>query len=242
MAEQSLERARALIELGRSDEARVMLGRILALEPEDAEALLALSLAEADDEPRSSLETARRVLALEPENLQALLLCVDACHELNRVKEAEHYARLAVSEAPWLGAAHAGLAQALGRRRGRGRYKEAKETAQRAIELDPQGAFGYVAAGNVEMAHGEWKEAERWYRKALDVDPSDRNAQINLVTAQESRGRISPALTEAVALLQTDPHDKYALEVLHETVYTTVVHLLWIAAVFLIVAAVIRGE
>ena len=237
--EQSIERARALIELGRSDQARVMLSRILALEPDNAEALLALSLAQADDEPKSSLDTAQRVLAIEPGNLLALLLCADACLELHRVNDAERYARFAVAEAPWLAASHAALAQALGRRRGR--YEEARGSAERAIELDPQEALGYVAAGNIEMARGEWEQAKRWYRKALDVDPSDRLAQINLVTAQESHGQISPAFSEAAVLLRLDPRDKLALDVLDETVYTTLVHLLWIATLLLFVALGIRS-
>ena len=129
-----------------------------------------------------------------------------------------------MAEAPWLAAAHASLAQSLGRRRGR--QEEAVQAARRAIELDPEEPIGYIAAGNIEMARAEWKEAERWYRKALEVDPSDRTAQVNLVTAQESSGRISPAFSEAAALLRLDPRDQHALAVLHETVYTTLVHLL----------------
>jgi tetratricopeptide (TPR) repeat protein len=234
----SVERARALLDLGRTDEARAMLARILAVEPSDVEALVVLSLAQAD-EPRASLETARRVLSLDPENLQGLLLCADACLELNRVNEAVEYARAAVEEAPWLAAAHASLAQSLGRRRGR--QDEAVQAARRAIELDPEEPIGYIAAGNIEMARAEWKEAERWYRKALEVDPSDRTAQVNLVTAQESSGRISPAFSEAAALLRLDPRDQYALSVLHETVYTTLVHLLWVATLLLFVVAVVRA-
>jgi len=234
MEEQSVERARALIDLGRADRARIILTGILAVEPEHVEALLVLSLAQADDEPRASLENAQRVLSIEPENLLALLLCADACLELNRVTDAERYARLALDKSPWLGAAHAVLAQALGRRGGR--YEESRQSAQRAIELDPENAIGYVAAGYIEMARAEWSEADRWFRKALEVDPSDRTAQVNLVTAQEGRGRISPAFNEAAVLLRIDPRDKDALQVLHETVYTTLVHLLWISTLLFVIA------
>jgi tetratricopeptide (TPR) repeat protein len=238
MADDSVERAQALIELGRADEARGLLAQLLAVEPNDVEALVALALAQSDDDPQASLATARQVLSLEPENIQGLLLCADACLDLNRVKEAIEYSRLAVAEAPWLAASHAALAQSLGRRARR--PKEAREAAKRAIELNPEESIGYIAAGNIEMARANWKKAERWYRKALEVDPSDRTAQINLVTAQESRGKISPAFSEAAALLRLDPRDRYALDVLHETVYTTLVHLLWVATALLLVVAIVR--
>ena len=145
-----------------------------------------------------------------------------------------------MSLAPWWASAHAVHADALARRpwkRG-----DALAAARRAIELDPDSVVGYVAAGNVELGHGKWRKAERWYRQALQIDPHDRAARLNLVVAQESGGKIAPALVDARAMLRFDPRDPDARDRLDEVVYTTLVHLQWIVVALAIVALVVRGE
>ena len=217
-----------------------MLARLLAVEPNDVEALRMLSLAQSDDDPAGSYESAQRVLSLDPSDVQALLLCADACLGCTGSTT-----RCATPGSPW--PRRRGWRRRMQHWRRRSGVAVAattrpRQAARRAIELDPEQAIGYIAAGNIEIARGEWHEAERWYRKALEVDPSDNTAQVNLVTAHESSGRISPAFSEATALLRLDPSDRWALKVLHETVYTTLVHLLWVATVILFVAAVITSE
>jgi predicted Zn-dependent protease len=236
----AVARAETLLELGRPAEARAALAPLLAKEPENVEALVVLAEAQAAvADPRGALDTARRVLALEPDHLQALQLASAACLDLDDVGEAIRLAREAVAQAPWFSGSHALLAQALGRRaRGRG---EALEAARRAIELEPSDAVGYVAAGNVEMAHGRWMKAETWYRRGLEVEPHDSVARINLARAQESRGVLSPAFRGATSVLGIDPQDADALAALDEIVYTTVVHLLWVVVPLLWIVGYLRA-
>ncbi len=110
------------------------------------------------------------------------------------------------------------------------------------MEIDPTSVVGYVAAGNVELGHANWRKAEGWYRRALELEPHNRAAQLNLVVAQEAGGRIAPAFVDAGALLRFDPRDADARSRIDELVYTTLVHLQWIAAVLAIVALGIRGD
>jgi tetratricopeptide (TPR) repeat protein len=239
VSEEIIERAELLDDVGRKDEAIALLLPLLASEPENVDALVALTSVYLDTDLKAALETAQRAMALDPDDVRPILHAAGAALDLNRVPEGVMYARRAVEEAPWLAAAHALLAFGLCRRKKtRG---EARQAAQRAIELEPNLAVGYNAAGTVELAAGEWKAAADWYRKALEVEPHDTTAQANLVTAQEADGRLAPAFADAHALLTVDPRDEHGLEVLKETVYTTLVHMLWIAAVVFFAIAALRG-
>jgi predicted Zn-dependent protease len=236
----TVARAETLLELGRSSEARAALASLLAVEPENVEALVVLAeIQAAEGDPRGSRATAQRVLALEPDHLQALQLAAAACLDLDDVGEGIRLAREAVARAPWFSGSHALLAQAVGRR-ARGRA-EALQAAERAIEFEPNDPIGYVAAGNVEMAHGKWKKAETWYRRALEVEPHNAVARTNLARAQESRGALSPAFRGTTSVLAVDPQDADALEALEETVYTTVVHLLWAVVPLLWLVGALRA-
>ena len=99
-----------------------------------------------------------------------------------------------------------------------------------------------MAAGNVELGHANWKRAEGWYRRALELEPYNRAAQLNLVVAQEAGGKIAPAFVDVGALLRFDPRDEEARSRIDELVYTTLVHLQWLAGVLAIVAIGIRVD
>ena len=239
MSKEIIERADLLDEVGRKDEAIALLLAVLASEPENVEALISLSSVYLDTDLKKALETAERAMAIDPYDIRPVLHAAGASLDLNRVSDGIMYARRAVEDAPWLAPAHALLAIGLCRRRKT--REEAMKEAARAIELEPNLALGYNAAGTVELAAGNWKAAAGWFRKALEVEPHDTTAQANLVTAQEADGRLAPAFADAHALLAVDPRDEHGLEVLNETVYTTLVHLLWIAAILLWIVGAARG-
>lgn len=241
MSEEAIERAEVLVGLGRPEEAATLLTGALAADPDDVELLVALAEAQLGYDEEAAFETAFEALVRDPECVPALVIAAASCFDRNRPKESAEYARRAVELAPWLATAHAMYGMAVGRR-ARGR-KEGLAAAKRAIELAPGETVGYVAAGTVEMAHAEWKSAIKWLEKALQLDPHERIAQVNLVTAREAAGRLTPALVEAAAILRVDPRDEDARHALDETVYTTLVHLLWIAAALLVVLSlVLQGD
>ncbi|MDP9225412.1 MAG: tetratricopeptide repeat protein [Actinomycetota bacterium] len=239
MTEDAIARAEVLVGLGRPEEAAALLSRALADEPNDVELMVALGLAQIEFDEQGALETARRALAIDPENVQALLIAGGACLDLNYGQRAVPYAHRLVELVPWLPAAHATMAMAVGR--GSSGRKDGLAAANRAIELAPRDTIGYLAAGAVELAHGESTSAIRWYEKALEIDPHDHSAQVNLVTARESAGHLSPALIAAAAILRIDPRDETARHALDETVYTTLVHLLWISGTIFLLIALVNG-
>ena len=103
------------------------------------------------------------------------------------------------------------------------------EAAERALELDPHECSGLIARGNVELGLGNWKEAERWYRQTLEIEPHNRPAQLNLATVQEAAGKAAPALLTMDGVVRFDPADRDARQHLDAVVYTTLVHVQWIA-------------
>jgi TolB-like protein/DNA-binding SARP family transcriptional activator len=48
---------------------------------------------------------------------------------------------------------------------------KAEAAANRAIQLDPKSADGYVALANVQSVHGKWREAEDLFSRAFALDP-----------------------------------------------------------------------
>lgn len=233
-------RAGALHEAGRPEEAIGLLQAALAAEPHDRELLDALARVQLDVDPAEAYATAGRLIALEPEDADAHYLAALASLDVEQGKRALGHAERVAELAPWWAPGHAVLADALARRPRK--RKEALAAADRAIELDPHAVVGYVAAGNVELGHARWKQAEGWYRRALELEPHNRAAQLNLVVAQEAGGKLAPAFVDVGALLRFDPRDAEARSRIDELVYTTLVHLQWIAAVLAIVAIGIRGS
>jgi tetratricopeptide (TPR) repeat protein len=199
--------------------------------------MLARALIEIDD--RRALQVAERLIVLAPEGHRGHLIAAIACNEMNRREEAERHARAAIEAAPWLPFAYGQLAQSLAGRRGR--REEAMEAARDAIELEPDSIAGYFFAGNVELGYGNWDDAEHWYNRALQVDPNARVAKVNLALAKEAKGQLGKAFIDTRSLLRLDPSDAGARRILDETVYSTLIHLLWISVGLLVLVTWIRG-
>jgi tetratricopeptide (TPR) repeat protein len=95
-ASPALESARALVVLGRGEEARATLEAILERDPEHAGALALLGEALLlDREPERSLPVLRRAVAADPESAEAGHLLARTLHALHRDEEALAAARRA---------------------------------------------------------------------------------------------------------------------------------------------------
>ena len=231
-------RAQTLIELDRHDEAVPLLLQALASDPDDTWLLDLLAQAQLQVDPAAALATSRKLIALEPDDHRGHLLAALAARKSAGARDAERHARQAVELAPHSPNAHVVLAQTLVDRKRK--LREAMRHAKEAVELAPHDAMGYLTAGNVELRRGHGRQADVWYRRALDLDPTDQTAAANLALTHSVRGRPAEALAEASALLRVDPQDEWARHVLHDAVYTTLVHLQWVALVIAFVAAIAR--
>ena len=76
-------------------------------------------------------------------------------------------------------------------------YKRARETAERALQLDPELAAAHCTMGYLKATHEfDWSAAEQYFRRALELSPSGSDAY-------SLYGRMCAALTrydEAIAL------------------------------------------
>jgi DNA-binding winged helix-turn-helix (wHTH) protein/tetratricopeptide (TPR) repeat protein len=108
-----------------------------------------------------------------------------------------------VAAAPKLAAAHAlyGIAQA--NAAGAMTYapaeadilrRGARQSAARALQLDPQTAKAYVAIANSYSSGGDWIERERNFVKAREIDPELNPGRISHVFLLREVGRLKEAL------------------------------------------------
>jgi tetratricopeptide (TPR) repeat protein len=233
-------RAAALIELGRDAEAVPILLEVLAGRPDDVRALDLLAQAQLNTDPAASLRAAEELAKVAPESYRGHLHACIASMHLNRVRKATGYAREAVRLAPELPVTHACLADAFARRMiGRNAGLRA---ARRAIELAPDSAMGYLAAGNVELHHRGAKHARRWYEQASALDPTSRPVQKNLAVAHSHLGRQDTALALTRNLLELDPRDERSRAMIDDEVLHFIIRLQQLVAALAIVLGLIFGE
>lgn len=191
MNEQRLDRAAALIELGRFEAARAELAPVLAAEPDNSEAHAQLAYAWLrSGESATAADSARTALRLHPDNLFAWKLLALSEHGLfGELYDTDRTAALAhedeaaragyrcVELDPWSAECHRILAAALLRR-----DREAAQTAiDTAIELEPDDAVLHVARARV-LWHGAKRATKRVeagrsaLEEALRLDPENVEA------------------------------------------------------------------
>jgi tetratricopeptide (TPR) repeat protein len=188
VSREQVAKARALLDVGRADEAASVLVQLLASQPGNQEAWCLLGAAHLRSlRSAESIECARRAVELGP-GLEWPHRIVSAA-ELQRgdVPAAIAAARESVRLAPGLPIAHAHLGDALSRG-GVRRWREAEREAATAISLAPADAAVHFIAGNVALRQRRRKRAEQRFAKALEIDPTSAAALNNLSLARLRRG------------------------------------------------------
>jgi tetratricopeptide (TPR) repeat protein len=173
-----LDRARHLVELGRHRDAAGILTRVLAANPDDAEALRLMSSAcvGLGDLPRA-LEAARSATAVSPDDPASHLSRWWATHSAGLHGEAAQAAEEAVRLDPTRATGHRALAIALSHRRRRRR--EARRAGEEAIRLEPYAAASWQALGYA-LHRPKPGKARDAYLRALALDPHDAVSRQNL--------------------------------------------------------------
>jgi serine/threonine-protein kinase len=82
-----------------------------------------------------------------------------------------------------------------------------KETAQKALELDPDLAEAHAALGNILLYSYDWEGAERSFLKAIEVDPKYAKAYQWYANYLASKGMFDEALKNFDKALELDPFD-----------------------------------
>ncbi|MGH2869381.1 MAG: tetratricopeptide repeat protein [Solirubrobacteraceae bacterium] len=184
------QRAQTMCELGRFAAAAEAAGRAIADEPRNAHAWCLMAEAQlGQDRPPAALVAAQAACRLEPDAEASHRMVSLALGALGRDEEAAAAAGQATRHAPQSWRAHARLAQCLAALCDR--LPEARQAAQRALELEPGQAGPHLAIGRVALAAGRETDATSAFCAALGVDPLCVEAHIELSTLL-SRERRSP--------------------------------------------------
>ena len=189
-AESRLQRARALMDLGRHDQAQPLLAEALAEEPGSAGTWCAMARCcySQQDWP-GALDATAHALEARPGMVVAWRFRALALIELERWEEAWQAAGEAVRLEPlhWYG--HLIVARVL-LANASGYFHEnvARQAAERARELAPHEPDTHFMVGSVAQRAGRRDEAEACYREALRLDPEHRSAQNQLALIMMQRG------------------------------------------------------
>lgn len=223
------DRALALVELARKDEARAAIGRALAIEPDDphtlvsaADLLLNRFTAKGDvasDDAAAALEHAlrgldrlRRARAKVDRPLRARLelLAGQALSDLGRAKEAVPHLDAAIAAAP----------EDLTARYERGvalfdlcRFVDAEKSLRAVVDKDPSDAFAHQQLGLTEEQLGHEAAAAHELAEALRLDPAEIHAPIDVSRpafekmVQEEVAALAPRLRSDLALVDLELPD-----------------------------------
>jgi tetratricopeptide (TPR) repeat protein len=165
-----IDRAQALIDIGRWLESLKPLRQALAIEPENVEVRCRISfvwLQLGDFE--QALAYADSAVQNEPMNEWGHRLRGRALLRLSRKSEALASAEEAVRLAPYWPDTFYILAQA---QIANQRLSEARQTALRGREIAPEAPESHIVLAMVEMERKSWREAEEHLRKALSLHPT----------------------------------------------------------------------
>ncbi|MDT0545089.1 tetratricopeptide repeat protein [Streptomyces lonegramiae] len=196
----ALERAEALIELKRYDEAAAMLGGRLAEDPDDVRAWVKLGRCQvAAGQVEEALTTLGEALRRAPEDIGALYIYAfalrraDHLERAERWRKAEEALRQALRVDPRNSSVHALLGEFL--MYNPTRRVEALALAKEAVRLDPESVDAYQALWRTAGAAGETETYTWALRQVLRLDPTDNQA-LYLVSSQEAH---KPGTTAAQA-------------------------------------------
>jgi Flp pilus assembly protein TadD len=177
-AHRALERAEALCDLRRYEEALALLSRAVAGNPDNPHAWCLMAQAQLGlDRYREAIRVAETAIRLAPEEAWPQLLASAALEGLGNYGQAARAAKEAARLAPHTWQAHVRLAHAAIRA---GRLDEAREGSDRALALAPDEADVHVAVGAVAAAAGHPEEADTHLRRALAIEPDHAAAHNEL--------------------------------------------------------------
>jgi tetratricopeptide (TPR) repeat protein len=89
-------------------------------------------------------------------------------------------------------------------------YRRARESAERALALEPDLAEGHAAIGWIQMIHEwDWRGAEASFRRALELAPGNAVVLRRAGVFESSQGRIEEAIEFYRRALERDPLDAH---------------------------------
>jgi tetratricopeptide (TPR) repeat protein len=180
------QRAQTLCDLGRFAAAVEAAGQAIADEPRNSRAWCLMAQAQlGQDRAAAALVAAQTACRLDPTAEAPHRQVSLVLGALGRDEEAAAAAAQATERAPRSWRAHARLADCLAALDDR--LPEARQAAERALELEPGQAGPHLAIGRVALAAGRDTDATSAFCAALGVDPQCFEAHSELSRLQTGR-------------------------------------------------------
>ncbi len=199
--------AGALLRRGKGDDAtraRDLLEGVLARDPENKQALMAMGLADIKDGDLAAAEQhLRQAVAVDPTYTQAISKLGEVLHRrgdddgaLAQMKKAVEIAPL--SAADWLGMGNI--------QRERGEIDHAMESYREALRADARQVGAYNNLGLLLQEKGRLDEARKLYEKALQIRPDSPILRNSLGTLRSLQGDRDDAIAQFTRAVEADPN------------------------------------
>ncbi|MFJ3584984.1 tetratricopeptide repeat protein [Streptomyces sp. NPDC090127] len=217
----TVDRADALFDVGRYEQAAGLVAQHLATDPEDPAALVLLARCQHRlGREKEALDTVERALRAEPDALPGWLMRTHVLLALKRYEEAEQAARHAVELAPQYWGSHYALGTVLDRSVRTERRREAYEAARTAVALAPEESDAHFLVGLTAQRTGNHQVAQQAYETALRLNPESSEAHNNLSLLHLRRRwlrrgawtKAAEGFVESAALDIDDRQARYNLE------------------------------
>lgn len=207
--DQLVERANALLELGRPAEAEQAAHEALATDPASSPALVVLARALTEQRRHDeAVVAAQDAVAADPEAGDAYVELAWALVGDDRADEAVTAARTAVGLEPHQWVTHHALGWSL-LRTTPPRHEDARAAATRALELEPGATPAHSVLGLALAGLGRRRAGRRVLREGLRIDPHDPYLHNNLAKIDLDRGlrvgRTARHLTAAARAIPQEP-------------------------------------
>ena len=203
-----VQRANALIAVGRYPDAIRELSVALASSPEDPDILCTLALAHLDSgRHKDGLSFSRRAVAVAPDHDWPYRLLSLALRRTGKPKEALEAAMAAARIQP---ESYLVLMSVAGAQLDAGMRNEALATANRAVAAAPDSADTYNLRGQVLMAQKRHLEAEADFRYALRINPTDWVYNNNLGVVLRRQNKKKEAVEAFERAVKANPRAKTA--------------------------------
>lgn len=89
-------------------------------------------------------------------------------------------------------------------------FRRAKETAQKALDIDPDLAEAHVIIGDVNaLCDWQWEKARKEYQKAIDLNPNYSTAYLQYANLLNILGENEDARLQLNIALELDPFSRY---------------------------------
>lgn len=201
--QQAMEQAVQHHQAGRLPQAETIYRRVLAIQPNHADALHLLgALALRVGQAQVALELIGRASAIEPRSQHFLNSLGNAFHALGQVDRAAAAFAQAVQIDPQFAEGYSNLGSELLEL---GQIEPAIAACQNAIQLKPELADAHNNLGNALRTVGRIDEAIASFERAMRVQPDFAPAHANLSAALRDQGKLAEAEAAARRAIQLNP-------------------------------------